>query len=257
MLRGMPLQLDVAIQAQAYTEHNEYFIFFFTMDRASANFSTLAYFFSKLAASDMPSPVLPWAEPCHAHGLQHVKSRARGGKDLIAKAQSLSSLMRTWKTLELLRTSLVNIVRENLIIDQFERPADVALSSRRCIDLLFGDEGRDNYMHSKTEAGKRPKPLLEDLRALIEGLDLGSGTPALLKHHCWVVVGSRLHLEEGLRPNRPCCKSREEAIERVVVPVLNLLVNRAWDRQAASRWTFVSKVSHRRTHGDLIRGVWY
>ena len=78
--------------------------------------------------------------------------------------------------------------------------------------------------------------------------------PSLLKHHCWVAVGSRLHVEDGLTPKRPCCRTREDAIDRVVAPSLNMLVNRAWDRQAASRWTFVSKGIIRINTCIFVRG---
>ena len=243
LIRGMPVRLDDAAAVTKLTENNEIVIVWFAMDRASANFATLSYFMGKLSQPDMPRALLPWVEPCLAHGMQLIKSRARGGKELIAKAQSMCTLFRDWKSTDLLRKVVIDIVSTSLTVLHEQRPADLASSTRRCVDVLFGSLADEEYLYKKTKNGREPKPFLKDLRALINILDLKAGAPMDLVHYCFVEEGSELHLKEHLRPGGPCCQSRSQSIERVSVPLLNLLVHRAWDRQAASRWTFVSRVT--------------
>ena len=111
-------------------------------------------------------------------------------------------------------------------------------------------------LYSKnTKNEKRPTALLLDLQALAAVWKVGAGSEVEgLTHHCWVEEGSDVH-RAGARVGAPCCSNRDEMIEQMAVPFLNLVVHRPYTRSAQSRWTAVLSMLRKITLGFACAGV--
>ena len=95
--------------------------------------------------------------------------------------------------------------------------------------------------------------LCRHLHDVVLAVDLGS--PGLI-HWCHVSNDrDPKHVEEGFPVGQPCCRDREQSIERVVVPLLNWLVHRPWNVAAVSRWTHMSNTLRKLAVGLLADGV--
>ena len=89
-----------------------------------------------------------------------------------------------------------------------------------------------------------PKPLWQEMQelALLWDLKFSDCEDEKIIHYCWAEPESWACTREGRTAGHPCCRNREEAIERMATPLINIVVHGPWDRSAANRWTYVGKV---------------
>jgi hypothetical protein len=208
-------------------------------DRASANLSSLRWFFHQLASPSVYSSIMPCAELCAAHGVALVKGRAVMGKNLVQVASSFTCLTKNWRFMESMRDSVIKMIDENLVVKRERRPDSHKASSVRVVRVIFGDL-LDSLLAKLGKRGERCKTRLqEDLDDLCKVFSMmpGCGVKDLC-HYCWVEPGS-VEFDSGLPEGVACCRDRQESIEKMAVPFLNIIVNTSWSNTAASRWTYV------------------
>ena len=247
MLRHFPVDLSNPEALDNLAEHNDLVILGTCCDRASANFAMLRWIWAQLARPSAPTTILPFAEPCNAHGVALVKDRPRGAKQVVAKAHSLAALLRHWRTLDALRATILQIISSRLEVRQEQRPQAAKDVSTRFIKALFpeGETGVVEYMYKTNQKGEKvPKPLWQELQelALLWDLKFSDCEEEKIIHFCWAEPESWACTREGRTAGHPCCRNREEAIERMATPLINIVVHGPWDRSAANRWTYVGKV---------------
>ena len=247
VLRHFPVDLSKSEALDNLAEHNDLVILGKCCDRASANFALLRWIWAQLARPSAPTTILPFAEPCNAHGVALVKDRPRGAKQVVAKAHSLAALLRHWRTLDALRASILQILSSRLEVRTEQRPQAAKDASTRFIKALFpqGDTGVVEYMYKTNKKGeKEPKPLWQEMQelALLWDLKFSDCEDEKIIHYCWAEPESWACTREGRTAGHPCCRNREEAIERMATPLINIVVHGPWGRSAANRWTYVGKV---------------
>ena len=162
--------------------------------------------------------------------------------------------MRQWRFAAALRDTIVKLVKTRLEVIRVPRPAHMRTKAQEFIDLLFTQRDHE-WMYVKTKDGERVKgPLLTDLEALAAAVEFGSLNDSKLTHYCCVQEGSPEHLA-GLRVGGPCCRDKEESLEKVVVPILTWVVHRPWEVSAVSRWTHVVTLLKKTVVGFLAQRV--
>jgi len=219
----------------------------FTADRASANNSALRYLFAEMDKDTAPRSILPFVQFCEAHGVALVKSKARQGHDLIRIAHSFTCLTKGFRFVSELRAAFIFLVKLHLQVKREQRPEQSRVTSARLVELLFGDETALTRGGAEVEGKRKPRRvLLDDLAALTTAFDLTSSSDGLsgLTHYCWVEEGSEAH-RQGHEIGTACCSSRQESIERTVVPFLNVMVGAGWDNSSLNKWTYVSHTVRR------------
>ena len=75
----------------------------------------------------------------------------------------------------------------------------------------------------------------EDLLRLAELVDLGASPEDSWVHWCFVENPD----DADGSADRQCCRSRDEAVEKTSVALLNVFLPRQWSQSAVSRWTYV------------------
>lgn len=94
LLSRYPVDVQDAREVGRLMDGHRFAIMSFCMDRASANFSLLKWWWSQLTSPTMPPRVLPHAEPCNAHGIALVKNQPFGTKALVGKSHTFTTLLR-------------------------------------------------------------------------------------------------------------------------------------------------------------------
>ena len=252
MARECPIKFDNLAQMVALASGCEVAIMAFCCDRASANMSALSWVFHVLQQDGFPSNILPFVEPCAAHGVALVKGKPKCTTALVSAASSFSSLMRQWRFTKELRDAMVNLVQIRLKVKTEVRPPADHQHAKKVLDMLYGLESQE-YLFKVNRKGERVRTSFgEDLDAIAAAASFGGGETGDLVHYCWVEV------EEGSEEHRSggrCCDSFGDSVSKVVVPLLNFLVHRPWDRSCASRWTFVMTAFKKLLVGFLVGGL--
>ena len=252
--QAFPLKLDSLEFVREVGGNCDAYVLGFCMDRAAPNYQVAAWFWNELTKPGMPSNVLPHAELCALHGLHLAKSRPQTAKSWVTSAHTFTSFTRNFRAMNDLRTQLINLVVRHLEVRHEARPVEHKELAFQIKHALFCRRN-DDYLWKTSESGEREKTSLhEDIDALCEAIDLGAGGPEDLVHWCWVSEGSVAH-QEGKPLGSPCCRDRDEAIEKVVVPAVNMFVNRCWSNAAASRWTYVLPTLKRLLLGCVAKRV--
>lgn len=240
LLRSLPFDISDPTVVEDLASKCDFLVLSCAMDRASANFKVLDCIWSMLEGATLPHNVLLHAEPCVVHGLALVKARPRGDTaSIISVSHTFSTLLRQWRMTAALRNSIIKLVSENLVVRREARPATIAIAARQLTDALYGGAESQHLYKTDRHGVRQPGRLLEDLQALAAVVDLGSGDLSNLTHWCFVDTADN-DADTDAMHGAACCRSREESIEKVVVPLLNWIVNKAWDTSAVNRWTYVS-----------------
>lgn len=249
MLRRFPFDITDPATVHAVSNRCDIFILAFTMDRVSANFGVLHWLFTLLCGEGMPRNLLPFAEPCAPHGVALVKGRLCVEGSVVAPSHTFSALMRNTRFVGALRDAMLGVLRSKLRIARCPRPEASVASSLRLADALLGGLEAE-WLYTKGDDGRKtPGSLLRDVRALVDILELGQADGAIT-HWCYVCEGSIEH-EEGGKVGDPCCASFEVALEKVAVPLINVLLQRPWSRSSENRWTYVVVTLRRLALGYL------
>lgn len=252
MLSSMPIDISNLVVLNTIAANQEALVLAFACDRASANKSSLRWMFNIFESPSLDRSVLAVAEPCAAHGVALSKARAVEGKALVATASSFTCLSKNWRFMDALRDSIIDLVSKHLTIKREARPRDHVEATRRLIQVLFGDL---LVAMSENKCRKGPSQFEQDLGELCQRMSLlpGCGLEQLC-HYCWVEVGSS-EFKDGLAEGSACCRDRDEAISKVAVPLINLVINSSWTNAAASRWTYVSSTFRRLCLGFACHGL--
>lgn len=242
LLRRLPIPFDRPEEIGSKVLHCDALVLAWCMDRAAVNFCISRYLVDQI--DRMPSKVLGHCEPCAAHGLALVKGRATFGQKIAGAANSLSKLLRTAGFAGALRDALAQVVADELIVKREPRPPMFQERAERFFQTLFGGGG-DAYLRKRSRRGVfNESQLYRDIKALMAVVDVGSGE---LVHWCW--SESEGHADGCA--GGPCCGTREEAIERVLIPLMNFLLQASWEVAALSRWTHVGKLVKRALVGCM------
>ena len=258
MLEGlskqMPFFFDDMAEVDAKVGDSPCVILSFCCDRASANFKALAWVWAQCAKPSVGRRLLPHVEPCALHGVQLAKCKPVACKEAVAATSSLSSLMRQWRFTTGMRDAIFQHVRSVLHVERLPKPEAQRARAAEVIDALWGHE-EQQWLFKQTKDGCfAPKQLLIDLQSMADAVDFGSCVYDAIIHYCYVVEGSAEHAA-GKPIGAPCCSSREEAVEKVAVALINWICHRNWDQVAANRWTKVVVTLRRVLTGFLAQRV--
>ena len=130
-----------------------------------------------------------------------------------------------------------------------ERSEEDRRLNERVRQLLYGDEGCDRP--GREDKGSSTHPLAQDFNEILDLVSLGSGS---LTHHCFVTEGCTAH-KNGKPIGSPCCKNRDESVEKVVASILNFLTGRAWVVASENRWTHTATTLKRIVVGYMLGGL--
>lgn len=243
LLRRLPVPIDHPERFEVFTQHCGAFILAWAMDRASVNFVISQYIFDQIVK--MPPNVLGHLEPCAAHGLHLVKERAPYGKNMASAANSLSKLLRTPSFAGVLQDALARLVERELIVKHKPRPKIFCERAERFFNAVFGssDESDAYLLRRDREGDLHDSQLAGDIKELVAVVDIGSTE---IVHWCHSPCSAGSGQEVA-----PCCVSREESVERVLLPIINFVFGSCWEVAALSRWTHVSKLLKRALIGCM------
>lgn len=238
LMRSCPLPLDDPLAMAPYASSCDWFLLTLTTDRASVNYSVCLWFFSCLAR--LPRHVVGHMEPCSAHSIHLVKGRNSVGKEVASALNTFSNLLRQFRFNDALQAVIRDRICASLQVRCAQRPKFLAVRGESLLRALFGDAS--SPQHRRAPRGeKRTSEFYQAAEAFVKHVDIDLGATPALVHWCWVEEGSA---EEslGLQVGTPCCRSREEAVERVTFAVTNYMFGKAWDQAAVSRWLHVGKL---------------
>lgn len=239
LARGMPGFVESELVTTA-AANNATLILHWACDRAASNLKLLAYVFDHVKHR-LPANVLPFVELCGCHGVAIAKTRSYRKMELASAAFSLTRMMRIGRQLAGLRDAIISRVERELVVHHEPRPAELRRTGEDLVDMLYSSSGfGEDYLWKVAEDGtKRPTQFLQDLQAFLAVVDFDP-EDKVLRHWC--------HLDDddiGGGPGLPCCRSRQESIEKVAVPIINLLTCHGWNAAQSGRWIHVTEVLKR------------
>jgi hypothetical protein len=91
----------------------------------------------------MPRNVLPFVEPCAAHGVALVRGRSSAAKDIVSVSHTLSACFRQWRFAQAFRDALLSVVGSEIQVKRQRRPDAAKERADKMIEMLFGDESSD------------------------------------------------------------------------------------------------------------------
>jgi len=232
LLRRYPIPLSDEEAAAAACGGEGSLVLTFSHDRASSNYPVLRWLFGRLVSRS----VFPHAEACVLHGLQLARTRPHGGKKLVATAFSFSRFLRNWRSLNGLRAELMCFVR---LLDYRREPppAHVIADCEQALFILLGAEP----LAEQLGEGRGGDSFRAAVRLACALVAFGPGG---LRHYCWDAASGQ-----------PCCADRGEAVEKVTIAILNVLISRSWVVGAENRWTHTVRTLARLACGFLWGGA--
>ena len=237
--RTMPFFVDTPAALLRIVETCDVLVFGMACNRTSANFKLVRWRWAKLEHPTTRLGVVPWLEPCWAHGVHLVKGRTRIGKPLIAALHTFGPHTWQWPFTNALRDSMVSFVHTNILSVRSPRLAADVDESMKLLKLVYpvDDEGSLFYRDG-ADGWKVKTSLCEDIEDIVEGISLVPSENGKIKHHCFVQVGSPEHRSRQ-RVGAPCCECLDDSVAKVYVPLVKCLDHRAWDRSNFARWAYV------------------
>ena len=236
----MPFFFDDVDELLPLCPEGSTFIVSLCCDRAAANFRACAWLWRQMNSPVLRRSLLPHIEPCALHGIHLVKCRAIGAKKLLTTMSSLGCLMRQWRFSNKLRDEILSLVEQKLCVKREPRPDGCSARVDLLVDLLLNKGGHlasDEWLYKTNKDGTKVKgQLLLDIEAMAAAVDFGSMQTDEIVHYCYVQEGDEKHAL-GVAPGDPCCESREEAVEKVALPLIQWFCHRSWEQSAENRWT--------------------
>ena len=135
MLRQMPVDVSDLDQMLEMTANHDELLFGWGMDRASANYAALAWFFDFIHHR-LPLNVIPHVEPCGTHGVSLAKGRAGGLKEVSQGINGWSRLNRMSKTMSSLYDAVNAHVTATCVVVDGPPPEDVAALRKAISSVL-------------------------------------------------------------------------------------------------------------------------
>ena len=254
MSRLMPVHFDDPVAMRNAASQCDVFILSFCCDRASSNFLALHSVWAHLRQPAMPRNVLPFVEPCAAHGVALVRGRSSAAKDIVSVSHTLSACFRQWRFAQAFRDALLSVVGSEIQVKRQRRPDAAKERADKMIEMLFGDESSDYLFKTTADGCRVPTSFYADLLAVAEVCDLGSPPGDPWVGWCFVEEGSPEHLA-GAAVGDACCDSEASHVEKVAVALLNVLLHQQWLQSAAARWTYVGQTLRKIALGMLANRV--
>ena len=257
MARTMPFFFDNVDDLLRLRSDGSVVVVCLCCDRASANFRACAWMWQQMNSPVVRRWLLPHIEPCALHGINLVKCRATGAKKLLTTMSSLGCLMRQWRFSNKLRDEILSYVTQKLRVKREPRPDGCSGKAAELVRLLLNKDSMvdDEWLYKTTKDGAKVKiQLLQDLEAMAAALDFGSMDTDEIVHYCYVQEGDEKHAL-GASPGDPCCESREEAVEKVAVPLIQWFCHRSWEQAAETRWTKSVSLLRRVLTGYLAQRI--
>lgn len=256
LVQGCPFELMSFNAIEEALSRNDIILLRGTLDRAAANMLSMKvvcdWIWHDLAR--FRGHVMLHVEPCGLHGCALVKQRCPQAKYLSAAMCSLTRWLRISNNFEALASAVARKVSEMIHICEEPRPEGNLEMSRRSLQLVYGPFSQD-YFWSVDESGTRKKKsLLEDLEACCAVVDLRADQGRLV---CWNIVGptSEEYLSGALPLGARINKTKEECVQYLLVPILNVVCGRAWVSAVESRWTNMMQTAKRLMACTLIGNV--
>lgn len=150
ILKRLPFDITNTAEMLQLCSANDVLMLSWCTDRASVNFVVLDWLFKRV--EDLPKNIWPHAEPCNAHGIALVKSRASNCKSIAAAATSFAKLMGNWRTANALRDELVRVVGDMVEIRYEARSvASINFETALIGELYGGDDAP--FLHRMGSVG--------------------------------------------------------------------------------------------------------
>ena len=214
LTRRFPILVEDAAVVAAIADGFTSVVISFSHDRAAPNYVALRWFWDKLGGVPSPPNLYLHSMPCVLHGIQLARSRSLTCKQIIGASFSFTRLLRKWRSSSDLRAEMIRLVDARLQWDAAAAPtaATVSGEQRTALRILFGASIAD-VLDPNDDDGK--PSFLADVRDILIVVVFG---PGALTHRCRPIA---LASAEGAARTRPCCASREDAVEKATAKILN------------------------------------
>jgi hypothetical protein len=229
LVRSCPINLVSNADMDMLGKSADVVVLVFTRDGASANTAALATLFSELS-SRTTQHVLFSSHVCLLHRVALARGRCRDLREAAATLQSLGRWLRFSRNSAALADVLAQIVASDLIVVRAARPQQCAEQASELLDLLY---------RGQCETAAFRAAVVEYL-CVVEFASAGAGgmeQHGRLVHYCWITGDSSEHTKYGKPVGAACCTCREEAVEKVLPAVINMILGRGWPQLVLSRWT--------------------
>ena len=198
-------------------------------DRASSNWSVASWIVWSLMIAGMPLNVLPSVEACWLHGIALVVGAPESGKTLCLRTHTLTCFLRFWKNMVELRNHMEGVVIMKCRRVFHQRPVETKAKAVNVIKHLFfayDDEEADEPTTPRSkERRHRRERFKKDVMGLADVVDYGSRVFDVMPHYCYIEPDTEQHRRGG-RVGCPCHGSDSDAIDSMLVPILNFFVGR-------------------------------
>ena len=236
----LPIDFRRRAYIEAITDSKDCFIFSATLDRAANNLVSCRWLCGWIESELKQPRVVFHPELCNLQGTALVKNRATSLKEVAAALCSYTRWLRNSRHHSLLVEGIKQRLDSHLSIKQEERPASHREQSLAVVKAIYGDFGASFFWRTCKKTGQLAKTqLLLSLERLSDVMDLqGAATEVV----CWNLVSHGSYEHEVLKMpiGEVIGRTREDCLQRVCTPVLQLLTNRAWVDASLARWTNVT-----------------
>ena len=241
LFRSLPLHIDDPELLSDIERHNTAFLIVIGVDRASPNTSACNWLCDWLYHARQQRRCLLHAEPCGVHGCALVKGRSSALKRISSALYSFTRWVRIGRNLQSLSEGLSYTVSQRLVVRETARHPAGKTRSLSIIKAIYGDLTSEYlWRESKRTGDKEKTTLLLDLEALCEVINLGEKE---------LVFYNRIGDDDA--GGGEIYGSRQECVDAVLVPLLNLLASKAWVTSSESRWTNVGTTLRRFLTGTI------
>lgn len=235
LLRSLPFKLE-PVEILNICRSADEFLFTATVDRASSNGLAGAWIAEQVAK--LPQQISFYVEYCHSHGCAIVKSRSPLMKTLATALRSFTAWMRFARNVDQLKKEVRNAVSSSFQVRREPCPPDFADRGHLLVDNLYSADGEHLWRFDKKEQRMVPTEFRKQLDAFCKVATFSDAGKRWM-HWCYVLPGSSDALQ-GKAIGSPCCQCRDQALDKTVAAVLELVTSRTWKLACDSRWTNVT-----------------
>ena len=212
-------------------------------DGASTNVRFLKHLCGLCDQDEWPVNVLlDPSEKCMLHQLHRIRIRQLEGHALVSLSYCFARLVRSGAILgRVVDHMTVHLRTCKRVVSKPPEGSKVRL--RKAFDLLYKLDGSHHVVHNRR--GAKPSELLADVQFLMQ-MDSAMLERGEVVHYCW-----------DNDTGKPCCRSKEETVQKMVAAYLNLFTCHGCPSGSLSRWTHVGVMFTQLAAGFVCRDVFY
>lgn len=229
VMRAMAVPVGDVAKLRAISQRVSGLIITMWGDGASTNRRFLKHLCALCEEEGWPSNILlDPSEKCLLHQLHRVKTRQLEGHSLVSLSYCFARLVRSGAVLGKMAGAITEFVESHCERRVQPPPAAAKERAKQVFDILYTLDASHHVVHSAKAKGSGKSALLRDIEFMLamDGGNMLDRGPMV--HYCW-------QAETG----QPCCKDRQECIDKMTAAYLNLFVCHSCPSGSLSRWTHV------------------